>query len=286
VITKHKNQAFTLIELLVVIAIIAILAAILFPAFAKAREKARQITCASDEKQLGLAFLQYNQDYDERWPCGLGPNNTTVAGAGWAGQIYTYDKATGVYKCPDDATSANAPQFPSSYVYNANFVDNGSAVTNAQLAAPSSTVVLAEITGNKANVSSNPEWPSSQGTGVLSAAGDGRQLWDGLESTGTPKYGATYTTGSALGLANAANTNTVGYFNQAAGLHTDGASYLAADGHVKWLRPEKVSSGTNGSDLCTEGNTTSGGTQKPAWGTTAAATDDPTTIFVMTFSYT
>src|SRR5579862_1224391 len=62
---RTKN-GFTLIELLVVIAIIAILAAILFPVFAQAREKARQAMCISNQKQLGLAFLQYEQDYDEQ----------------------------------------------------------------------------------------------------------------------------------------------------------------------------------------------------------------------------
>src|SRR5579863_528760 len=62
------RTGFTLIELLVVIAIIAILAAILFPVFAQAREKARQATCQSNEKQIALAFLMYNQDYDERFP--------------------------------------------------------------------------------------------------------------------------------------------------------------------------------------------------------------------------
>jgi prepilin-type N-terminal cleavage/methylation domain-containing protein len=60
-----SKKGFTLIELLVVIAIIAILAAILFPVFAKAREKARQASCQSNEKQLGLGFIQYTQDYDE-----------------------------------------------------------------------------------------------------------------------------------------------------------------------------------------------------------------------------
>src|SRR6516165_5669613 len=78
---------FTLIELLVVIAIIAILAAILFPVFAKVREKARQTMCLSNEKQMGLAYMQYVQDYDETYVFSQlwgGP------GHGWAGHLYPY----------------------------------------------------------------------------------------------------------------------------------------------------------------------------------------------------
>ena len=67
------RRGFTLIELLVVIAIIAILAAILFPVFAKAREKARQTSCLNNVKQLTLAMMQYAQDHDERWPGALLP---------------------------------------------------------------------------------------------------------------------------------------------------------------------------------------------------------------------
>src|SRR5690606_32131455 len=66
-ITKH-NKAFTLIELLVVIAIIAILAAILFPVFGRARENARRTSCLSNMKQVGTGILMYNQDYDDRFP--------------------------------------------------------------------------------------------------------------------------------------------------------------------------------------------------------------------------
>ena len=64
----HKRSGFTLIELLVVIAIIAILAAILFPVFARARENARRTSCVSNLKQIGLGIMQYTQDYDERYP--------------------------------------------------------------------------------------------------------------------------------------------------------------------------------------------------------------------------
>ncbi len=76
-----KRRAFTLIELLVVIAIIAILAAILFPVFARAREQARKIACTSNVKQLGMAWMMYVQDFDETFP----PNNSPAAvGSEWA----------------------------------------------------------------------------------------------------------------------------------------------------------------------------------------------------------
>jgi prepilin-type N-terminal cleavage/methylation domain-containing protein/prepilin-type processing-associated H-X9-DG protein len=90
-----RRNGFTLIELLVVIAIIAILAAILFPVFAKAREKARQASCQSNLKQIGLAVLQYCQDYDERGPiyCSNGRSNAGNCGGQLCGmaQYYAYD---------------------------------------------------------------------------------------------------------------------------------------------------------------------------------------------------
>src|SRR5579875_2728267 len=120
------SAGFTLIELLVVIAIIAILAAILFPVFAKAREKARQTACISNEKQLGLAILQYAQDNDEPYPCGAGfKRNGGYRGQGWGGEAYPYVKNTAVFACPDDqyvpdAASVAQGYYTVSYAFNTN----------------------------------------------------------------------------------------------------------------------------------------------------------------------
>src|ERR1700712_4301073 len=114
-----RQRGFTLIELLVVIAIIAILAAILFPVFAKAREKARQTACISNMKQMGLGFMMYVQDNDEAFP------SSAYYGYGWGGKIYPYVKSKPVYTCPDDlhtvepAILAVSPQVtPISYAEN------------------------------------------------------------------------------------------------------------------------------------------------------------------------
>jgi len=99
----QKKQGFTLIELLVVIAIIAILAAILFPVFAQAREKARAASCMSNLKQIGLAEMQYVQDYDERFS---GSYQPYPAGRVYYPElIFPYTKNTGIYFCPDADTN-------------------------------------------------------------------------------------------------------------------------------------------------------------------------------------
>ncbi|MEO7717510.1 MAG: DUF1559 domain-containing protein [Capsulimonas sp.] len=97
--THHtKLTAFTLIELLVVIAVISIMAAILFPVFAKAREKGRQTACVSNEKQLGIAILAYTQDYDEMLP----PRTPFYEEYSWKYEIAPYVKSTEIFKCPSN----------------------------------------------------------------------------------------------------------------------------------------------------------------------------------------
>jgi prepilin-type N-terminal cleavage/methylation domain-containing protein/prepilin-type processing-associated H-X9-DG protein len=105
---KIGRKGFTLIELLVVIAIIAILAAILFPVFGRARESARRTSCVSNTKQIGLAFIQYYQDYDEQFP--MAKNVVAGANTHWANSsLQPYLKSRQILRCPND----NSPQWDS-----------------------------------------------------------------------------------------------------------------------------------------------------------------------------
>ena len=98
--TYFRRNAFTLIELLVVIAIIAILAAILFPVFGRARESARKSSCLSNTKQIGLGFMQYFQDYDERFPM---TKNTSGEELPWAqASMQPYLKSRQILRCPSE----------------------------------------------------------------------------------------------------------------------------------------------------------------------------------------
>ena len=245
-----KRKGFTLIELLVVIAIIAILAAILFPVFAKAREKARQTSCLSNEKQLGLGFTQYVQDNDETLP------NCDIYGQGWAGKIYPYVKSAGVYGCPDDPTAPTAAGlYKLSYAGNANVLGSGDTTQSgsglvatpglAQQNGPASTVLLFEIQGNTSG-NTNIGIPlttttntngGSGGTENSSGIGMGSAGWGG----GKPQtdYGhAIYATGNIGGY-------TLVSVNGTTGIHSDGSNYLACDGHAKWMRGAGVSGGAN-----------------------------------------
>src|SRR5262249_27512833 len=100
-----KRSGFTLIELLVVIAIIAILAAILFPVFAQARESARLISCASNIRQMSLGFRMYSQDYDETFPERRVFVATNVCGGNWKHLLQPYVKNFQIFRCPSNPAS-------------------------------------------------------------------------------------------------------------------------------------------------------------------------------------
>ncbi len=240
----HK-KAFTLIELLVVIAIIAILAAILFPVFARARENARRASCQSNLKQLGLSFMMYSQDYDETFPIGTDDSPAAPWGASWAGRLQSYVKSAQLFTCPDDTTSpigSAARSVALSYNYNRSIAFNnpganfpGPSGKIAAFNATAKTVILCEISGDPVDVLAdliphndfavnqscglNGVWlPYSNNTGVNVKFETG-QLGN------RPVGGGSY--------INAANK----------GRHFDGSNYLLADGHVKWFRGSAVSSG-------------------------------------------
>jgi len=230
-----RAQGFTLIELLVVIAIIAILAAILFPVFAQAREKARQISCTSNEKQLGLAVLQYIQDNDEHMPSGVDQNATSTTdyqlGGGWSSEIYPYDKSTGLYHCPDDATPVNGAVVPVSYFFNSNLSGAGNTGAIASIGSPASTVMLSEDSGAANDVTNN------------ATAKPGDAVGNGASNLYSPAAnGAIYATGPLGGLGSTFGPGSSASTPQHA---KNGANYLLGDGHVKFLKPEKVSPGLN-----------------------------------------
>ncbi len=155
-----KRRAFTLIELLVVIAIIAILAAILFPVFAKAREKARQASCQSNEKQIGLAILQYVQDFDETYPRRLS-FNTNLA---WAEMVQPYMKSIQVFKCPSNPntnTMGGSATIKAGYAYNArlgNDNDDPAPQTLASVSATANKVMVMEQKGQTWNDYGSSWW--------------------------------------------------------------------------------------------------------------------------------
>ena len=258
-------RGFTLIELLVVIAIIALLAAILFPVFARARENARRASCQSNMKQLGLGFLQYIQDYDDHYPNGV-YNNT---GAGWGGQIYSYVKSTQIYLCPDDISgpwipipyTASTPWYNVSYGYNSAipfpYADwyntatyKGSA---ANLNSTAKTVLLFETVETGGTITSangqevGPTYLTPAGSGLpsgvgcLSIAATSGNL-EGYYATGY-MGGRGGSPASFLPGANQQSGAVGGLFVNGTGIHMDGSDFLMADGHVKWLKGDAVSTG-------------------------------------------
>jgi prepilin-type N-terminal cleavage/methylation domain-containing protein/prepilin-type processing-associated H-X9-DG protein len=211
-----QRKGFTLIELLVVIAIIAILASILFPVFARARENARRSSCLSNLKQIGLGFMQYTQDYDEKFApmmsntstpelqlnasmpgAIMNTSNGAVVGLfiSWMDIIYPYVKSTQLFVCPSARKAFDAP----SYGYNRNI-----------------------------NKYANPATPTSP----ISLAALNRPAEIFVSMDHNFFYGCYIE-----------NTYYVGIDNDPVDRkiqipHLEGTNFLYADGHVKWLDPK------------------------------------------------
>lgn len=260
-----KARGFTLIELLVVIAIIAILAAILFPVFAAAREKARQTTCASNERQIGLALLQYVQDYDEVAPCGTSLNSwwtgISAIGPGWAGQLYPYIKSAGIFVCPSDTLAS-----PTTLSYAGNWnvfgtyfpnYPKGTPSTTSEWAAPSSTVAILEIANcdqttaecynNAAAGDGDADSPVCDGNIIgcyPGNIGSGPEVATGLmnDPANYPPTGPAWST---------IETNLTGYgIASQYGRHSQVSNFLLLDGHVKAMQGLDVSSGSQYNSTC------------------------------------
>ncbi len=195
------RKGFTLIELLVVIAIIAILAAILFPVFAKAREKARQSSCLSNTKQIMLAVMQYAQDYDETYPYASSwgdPANRTL----WVDALQPYIRNTQIIRCPSVQTATygygwNYQNF--GYMSSAGGFSYNPGRALADVPQPAETILIGD----------NPD-PGSYGASSLFIYGPSQRDTSGT-ATDDP------------GLANVAKR------------HNEGGNYAFCDGHSKWL---------------------------------------------------
>ena len=205
---SSKNSGFTLVEILVVLAIVAVLAGLLFPAFSRARSAARTATCASNLKQIGLAFRLYVEDYKGFHPSpgGSDPN------CRWAEQIYPYAKSTAIFSCPSfdygeyrpgcpAPEPTNDPNYPNYYwhgSYNLNFLFGSNlrgGINSARIRNPSGMILLTEgygdgITYSKPTVGSvaNPKNPRDfseledrHNYGVNVAYADGHVKWKSYE---------------------------------------------------------------------------------------------------------
>lgn len=233
--TPQNKTGFTLIELLVVIAIIALLAAILFPVFARARENARKSSCANNMKQIGLAMAQYTQDFDEMFPYGLN-SPAGRRGIGWAGMLRPYTKSAQLFSCPNDRPKGTPQPGATAMSYSFNrFV----AATNlSELDNVSKRVMNAEaLVGYNVVLSNDSEVgdyksPTDFGDNLAWLDNANADQCCGTSYNGVPSGYATgrYRDGAGT---NIAATNK--------GRHLDGANFLLVDGHVKWYSGAQVS---------------------------------------------
>jgi len=232
-----SKKAFTLIELLVVIAIIALLAAILFPVFGRARENARRAACQSQLKQVGLGVIQYMQDYDSRYPYMGGPDpNTLVA------LIDPYVKSSQIWYCPSQPKPTLATNV-TTYGLNAYGIDGGNNLRNG-------------TPFNRSSVTNHTDMNVSLDTIMLFCAkGPTKNAWCANAmpgcTTGTSSTGKNLdpTTGWEIGLVGSTDAQFLNEDNTRGNFQHNGATNLLyVDGHVKSMSPKMVKIGMWTSD--------------------------------------
>ncbi|HEY0075685.1 MAG TPA: DUF1559 domain-containing protein [Abditibacteriaceae bacterium] len=216
-----KRRAFTLVELLVVVGVLAIVAAILFPIFARSREVHRPNGCQNNLKQIALGFKQYLNDNNERYPLVVvTPGSSTGESPyGWADALQPYIHNTQVYQCPSDTYEGNDDPTQIGYTdywYNANFVrrfatKKGTIIWTGANESMLGSVAQTILAGEGGNTDGKPT-----GDARYNICGDDTSLTKSNQTcTPAPVGPATY---------------------PSAQLHLDGANFAYADGHVKWLR--------------------------------------------------
>jgi len=216
-VKRGKRSGFTLIELLVVIAIIAILAAILFPVFAQAREKARSTTCLSNFKQLGTAVTMYTQDYEGAYPLAWYDKPQY----GFDCVLQPYIKNVQVFDCPSNKTTPRywdgyvtyfnipPPGIPGDYAMNGDLANrNGLGLNEANVQAPADTILMTEI------------WDTRLKT---------KHSVKGLGSVGDGPQHEIFTTNKDNVCQRIPFT-----------IHQGGSNFNFCDGHAKWQRVEQT----------------------------------------------
>jgi len=230
---KQCNKAgFTLIELLVVIAIISILAAILFPVFARARESARRTSCLSNLKQMGLGVMMYVQDYDETYPTDI-HTDSTVPETGWWGTtglwfwpatIYPYVKNMQVFRCPSSRFQGDGPKGLRVTNYGANYYVIGptsAIVKMAQVSRPSENFMIMDA-----------------GQYVLTRyAAYSAAPYDDIAGSSMYVPGACAFNGTTMAHASYGDPQREDCNNYR---HLGGVNVAFADGHAKWLNYKTV----------------------------------------------
>ena len=209
------RKAFSLIELLIVLAIVGGIAALLFPLFSKVRDNARRASCQANLKQVGLGFMQYCRDYDEKMPRHFfnsdgAPGYSPASDQGWMQVLQPYIKSVGVFQCPSEGNPLpNVLGTKGSSDYWLNFAASG---INLSLVSNSSRTVFVgegdDLTAGSAGFHSS--------LGFVPFVGDFHS-WDGEIFDASGKT-----------------------WGHGAKRHLSGSNFLFFDGHVKWLTPDAL----------------------------------------------